>query len=216
MGGGVTGMIRRGEQGFRSGIQLERPDSPVSVLAVPAGHHRIVPGNALNRVSASRAWSIILHPVLEDFLIQEIGPKRYCSPLPEEAFAFRNKGGARSRQYPGEALGFRELGRFLCGIACRRRARPEFASTGKHPGLPRSCERFGWIYALPIAWAVWDGSIKNRAGSIGLGSSYNESCHRVAQIHACLDVSWVLYARQQPRPASCVSLGEDRLGVGWK
>src|SRR5216684_1597267 len=97
-------MIRRGEQGLRRGIQLERPDSPVSVLAVPAGHHRIVPGNALNRVCASRAWGIILHPVLEDFLIQEIGPKRYCSTLPEEAFALRDKGNARSGQYTREAL----------------------------------------------------------------------------------------------------------------
>src|SRR5713226_5651655 len=191
-------MVRRREQGFRRGIQLERPDSPVGVLAVPAGHHRIVPGNALNRVSASRAWSIILHPVLEDFLIQEIGPKRYCSPLPEEAFAFRNKGGARSRQCPGKALDLGEFGHFLRGIARWRRTWPEFASIGKHPGLPRSCERFGWICALPIAWAVGDGSIENRARSVRLRTSYNKGCDGVAQIEACLEVSGELYARQQP------------------
>src|SRR6266851_10115207 len=114
-------MIRRGEQGFRSGIQLERPDSPVSVLAVPAGHHRIVSGNALNRVSTRCTRWVILHPVLEDFLVQEIGPKRYCSPLPEEPFAFRNKGGTRSRQYARKALDLGEFGRLLRGIARWRR-----------------------------------------------------------------------------------------------
>src|SRR5216684_7591310 len=190
-------MVRRREQGFRRGIQLERPDSPVGIFAVPAGHHRIVPRNALNCVSASCARWVILHPVLEDFLIQKIGPKRYCSTLPEEASAFGNKGGARSRQYAREALDLAEFRRFLGGITRWRRTWPEFTSTRKHPGLPRSCERFGWIYALPIARAVWNGSTENRAGSIGLGSSYNEGCDGVAQIEACLDVSGVLYARQQ-------------------
>src|SRR5260370_23928977 len=177
-------MIRRGEQGFRRGIQLDRTDGPVGIFAVPTGHHRIVSGDALNRVSASRARGVILHPVLEDFLVQEIGPKRYCSTLPEEASTFRNKGGTRSRQQARKAFDLGEFCRFLCGITCWRWTWPEFASTGKHPGLPRSCERFGWICALPIAWAVWDGSTENCAGSIGLGSSYNEGCDRGAHIQA--------------------------------
>src|SRR5713101_8086347 len=102
-------MTRRREQGLCRGIQLDRPDGPIGIFAVPAGHHRIVSRNALNRVSASRPWGIILHPVLEDLLIQEVGPKRYCSPLPEETFALRIKGSTSGREDPREAI---DLGKF--------------------------------------------------------------------------------------------------------
>src|SRR5712692_7467592 len=91
MSRGITGVIRSREQGLSRGIQLPWANGPISILAVPAGNHGVVPGDALDCVCASCSGRIVFQTILKYLLVQKIAPERDCLTLPEKTSALSIK-----------------------------------------------------------------------------------------------------------------------------
>src|SRR5712691_7314317 len=87
MSRGIAGVIRSREQGLNRGIQLDWANGPIGILAVPAGNHGVVSGDALDCVSASCPGRIVLQAILKYLFVQEIAQERNCPTLPEKTFA---------------------------------------------------------------------------------------------------------------------------------
>src|SRR6266545_2629681 len=85
----VAGMIGRREQRLELGIELEWSDRPVGVLGIPAGHRRVIVGDALQRIDTRRPRRVVAEPIFPD-LVGGLGipePVTACAPggiLPEE------------------------------------------------------------------------------------------------------------------------------------
>src|SRR6266849_2729236 len=222
MSRGIAGVIRSREQGRNRGIQLDWANGPIGILAVPAGNHGVVSGDALDCVSASCSRRIVFQAILKYLLVQEIAPERECLTLPEKTFAFcvkrrtRSRGRTQSGKDAGKALDYGKLGRFLSRVTKRWGIWPKLASAGKHPGFPGARKRFDRVCSLPIAQTVRDASAEHCVGSIGLRPGDYQSRHFLTQLKTCLHIAWILHTVQKPSRSRCRGLIGERLWVGGK
>src|SRR5260370_38936106 len=222
MSRGITGVIRSREQGLSCGIQLHWANGTMGIVAIPAGKHGVVPGDALDCVCARCSGRIVFQAILKYLLVQKIAPEGDCLTLPEKTFAFcvkrrtRNRGRTRSGKDAGKALDYGKLGRFLSRVASRRRTWPELASAGEHPGFPGARKRFDRVCSLPIARTVRDASTENCVGSIGLRPGDYQSCNCSTQVKTCLHVASILDASQKSCRSGARGLICECLCVGGK
>src|SRR5215216_961162 len=55
----IAGMIGRRKQRLEFGIELERSHRPIGILGIPARHHRVIVGDAFERIGTRRPWHVV-------------------------------------------------------------------------------------------------------------------------------------------------------------